>query len=130
MVTSWILNVLSQDIAESVLYSDSTHDIWKELEDRYGQASGAKLFQLEKDIRLSGQDTNDVAGYFTKLKKNWDELNTLSSLPICSCGAAQAIQKFNEDQRLIQFLMGLNSDYRIKYGIFTLDDFPLSLGCI
>ena len=68
MVTSWILNVLSQEIAESVLYSDSAHDIWKELEDRYGQASGAKLFQLEKDIRLSDQGTNDIAGYFTKLK--------------------------------------------------------------
>ena len=71
MVTSWILNVLSQDIAESVLYSDSAYDIWKELEDRYGQANGAKLFQLKKDIRLSGQGTNDIAGYFTKLKKNF-----------------------------------------------------------
>ncbi|XP_057540583.1 uncharacterized protein LOC130818430 [Amaranthus tricolor] len=125
MVTSWILNVLSQEIAESVLYSDSAYNIWKELEDRYGQASGAKLFQLEKEIRLSGQGTNDIAGYFTKLKKNWDELNILSSLPICSCGSAQAMQKFNEDQRLIQFLMGLNSDYNhIRGNILMMKPLP------
>ncbi|XP_057526306.1 uncharacterized protein LOC130805546 [Amaranthus tricolor] len=104
MVTSWILNVLSQDIAESVLYSDSAYDIWKELENRYGQANGAKLFQLEKDIRLSGQGTNDIAGYFTKLKKNWDELNTLSSLPICSCGAAQACKNLMKTNVLFNFL--------------------------
>ena len=125
MVTSWILNVLSHDIADSVLYSNSAHDIWKDLDDSYGQANGAKLFQLEKDIRLSGQGTNDIAGYFTKLKKNWDELSTLSSLPICSCGAAQALQKFNDDQRLIQFLMGLNSDYNhIRGNILMMTPLP------
>lgn len=111
MVTSWILNVLSSDIAESILFSDSAYDIWKELEDLFDQANGAKLYQLKKDMCSFAQGTRDVATYFTKMKKIWDELNTLNVFPKCTCGAAKSIAKFEQDQRLVQFLMGLNSDY-------------------
>ncbi|XP_070022071.1 uncharacterized protein LOC142177495 [Nicotiana tabacum] len=49
MVLLWLLNSLSKEIAESVLYSQSAKDLWRDLEDRFGQANGAKLFQLQKD---------------------------------------------------------------------------------
>ncbi|XP_070003332.1 uncharacterized protein LOC142165753 [Nicotiana tabacum] len=50
MVISWILNSLSKDIAESVLYSKTANEIWKELEVRFGQCSGAQLYQLQKEL--------------------------------------------------------------------------------
>nr|XP_009592340.1 uncharacterized protein LOC104089199 [Nicotiana tomentosiformis] len=43
MVTSWILNSLSKDIADSVEYVNDFVELWKELEDRYDQKNGAKL---------------------------------------------------------------------------------------
>ncbi|XP_070053443.1 uncharacterized protein [Nicotiana tomentosiformis] len=46
MVFSWLLNSLSKEIADSVLYSQSAKDLWSDLEDRFGQTNGAKLFQL------------------------------------------------------------------------------------
>ncbi|XP_075109063.1 uncharacterized protein LOC142180863 [Nicotiana tabacum] len=49
MVLSWLLNSLSKEIAESVLYSQSAEDLWSDLEDRFGQTNGAKLFQLQKE---------------------------------------------------------------------------------
>lgn len=48
MVTAWILNVLTADIADSVIYSSSTYEIWNELDARFGQTNGAKLYQLQK----------------------------------------------------------------------------------
>lgn len=68
MVISWLLNSLSKDIAESVLYSKTAKDIWKELEDRFGQCNGAKLFQLQKELSDLVQGNSDVAGYYTKVK--------------------------------------------------------------
>lgn len=44
MVTSWLLNSLSKDIADSVIYSKTAEDLWKDLEDRFGQPNGAKLY--------------------------------------------------------------------------------------
>ncbi|XP_075112711.1 uncharacterized protein LOC142182341 [Nicotiana tabacum] len=52
IVLSWLLNSLSKEIAESVLYSQSTKDLWSDLEDRFGQTNSAKLFQLQKELSV------------------------------------------------------------------------------
>ncbi|XP_074378525.1 uncharacterized protein LOC141720068 [Apium graveolens] len=46
MMISWILGVLDQDIARSVLYFNTARDVWVNLEKRYGQSSGTMLFSL------------------------------------------------------------------------------------
>jgi len=35
MILSWIMRILSPDIVESVLYIDSTKELWKELKERF-----------------------------------------------------------------------------------------------
>lgn len=46
MVTSWNINVVSNDIVESVMYSSSSHEAWTNLGDCFGRLNGAKLCQL------------------------------------------------------------------------------------
>ena len=46
MVISWILNSLTKEIADSVEYVNNSSELWKELEDRYDQTNGAKLYQI------------------------------------------------------------------------------------
>ncbi|VFQ60933.1 unnamed protein product [Cuscuta campestris] len=87
-----------------------------ELEERFGQSNGVRLYQLQKEVCSITQGNSDVAAYFTKLKTAWDELNIVCNLPKCTCGAVQALLKYEQDQRLIQFLMGLNSDYNVLRG--------------
>lgn len=55
MVIAWILNSLDKEIAETVIHTETASDIWKEIEKRYGQASGTKLYQLRKDISSISQ---------------------------------------------------------------------------
>ena len=125
MVMSWILNVLASDIAESVLYSSSAFDIWKDLDDRFGQSNGAKLYQLQKEISYLSQGNNDLASYFTKLKRNWDELGALALVPPCTCGSVHKFHEIEQNQRLIKFLMGLNSDYNhIRSNILMMKPLP------
>lgn len=50
MVIFWLLNSLSKEIAESVLYSKTAKTIWEELEERFGQSNGPLLYQLQKEI--------------------------------------------------------------------------------
>lgn len=105
MVMPWILNVLSSDIAESVLYSSTAEEVWKDLNDRFSQSNGAKLYQLQKEISDLTQGTSDLASYFTKLKKYWDELSALSIIPNCTCSATHEMQELQQNQKLIKFLM-------------------------
>jgi len=115
MVTSWLLNSLSKDIADSMIYSKTARDLYIDLEQRFGQSNGAKLFHLQKELSDLVQANSDVAGYYTKMKRLWDELDSLNSDNRCSCncacGGKQKLSKSLEDERLIKFLMGLNEAY-------------------
>ena len=85
MVTSWILNSLSKDIADSVEYVFDSLELWSELQDRYDHTNGAKLYQIQKEINYLNQCILDITSYYTRMKKLWEELTTLSAKSICSC---------------------------------------------
>ncbi|XP_075080470.1 uncharacterized protein LOC142165975 [Nicotiana tabacum] len=129
MVTLWILNSLSKEIADSVEYVSDVAELWKELEDRYEQTNGATLFQVQKEINDLSQGVLDITGYYTTLKKLWEELNTLIKRTqcscVCSCGAKESMYKDAQDRRLIQFLMRLNEVYTIVRGsILMMNPLP------
>ncbi|XP_075076668.1 uncharacterized protein LOC107795030 [Nicotiana tabacum] len=115
MVISWILNALSKDITDSVIHSKTAKELWDSLEQRFEKSNGAKLYHLQKEMSGSVQGNSDIAGYFTKLKRLWDELDALNVVICCSCVCTcerkAKLTKSLEDQRLIQFLMGLNDIY-------------------
>lgn len=129
MVTSWLLNSLSKEIADSVIYSRTAKELWMSLEHRFGQSNGAKLFHLKKELNRLVQGTNNIAGYFTKLKRLWDELASLDSQDkctcVCICEGKQKLEKSVEDEMLIQFLMGLNDTYAQARGnILMMNPLP------
>lgn len=129
MVTSWILNSLSKDLRDSLQYVDNARELWDELEDRYDQTNGAKLYQLQREINDLSQGNLDITGYYTKIRKLWEELNTLDTNSQCSClcicGGKSKMHKAELDRRLIQFLMGLNEVYTIVRGsILMMNPLP------
>uniref|UniRef100_A0A1S4A6F0 Uncharacterized protein n=1 Tax=Nicotiana tabacum TaxID=4097 RepID=A0A1S4A6F0_TOBAC len=115
MVISWLLNSLSKDIGDSVIYSKSAKDLWNSLEHRFGQSNGTKLYHMRKELSGLVQGTTNIVGYFTKLKHLWDELDSLNCdvkcLCSCVCEGKEKLEKSLEDERLIQFLMGLKDCY-------------------
>uniref|UniRef100_A0A1S3YY54 Retrotransposon gag domain-containing protein n=1 Tax=Nicotiana tabacum TaxID=4097 RepID=A0A1S3YY54_TOBAC len=129
MVTYWILNSLSKEIADSVEYANDAVELWRELEDRYEQTNGARLYQIQKEINDLSQGTLDITTFYTQLKKLWEELSTLNAKTQCSCqctcGAKENMHKTKQDRRLIQFLMGLNEVYTaVRGGILMMNPLP------
>lgn len=120
MVTSWILNSLSPDLRDGLQYVNNARELWEELEDRYDQTNGCKLYQLQKEINDLVQGTLDITGYYTKMKKLWEEMNTIDITSqctcVCTCGGKTKMHKAEQDRRLIHFLMGLNEMYTAVRG--------------
>ncbi|XP_047267602.1 uncharacterized protein LOC124898031 [Capsicum annuum] len=79
MVISWLLNALSKDIADSIIYSTTAKELWDSLEQRFGKSNGAKLVHLQKELSILVQGNSNVSGYFTKMKRIWDELDSLNA---------------------------------------------------
>ncbi|XP_012856897.1 PREDICTED: uncharacterized protein LOC105976150 [Erythranthe guttata] len=128
IVISWILNAVSKDIQASIMYSDSAHEMWKDLNTRFSQTNGPRIFQLRRELSNLTQDTQSVNVYFTKLKAIWDELSNFR--PSCTCGACTCggVQKLNEHYNLehvMAFLMGLNESLTSTRGqILLMDPLP------
>ncbi|XP_015057536.1 uncharacterized protein LOC107003766 [Solanum pennellii] len=129
MVTSWILHLLSKDMTDILQYVSNAAELLQELEDRYDQTNGAKLYKLQKEISDLVQGSMDVTTYYTKIKRLWEELETLDVSNqfncVCVYGAKTAIYKAEQDRRLTQFLMGLNKVYTIVRGsILMMNPLP------
>nr|XP_033510946.1 uncharacterized protein LOC108944413 [Nicotiana tomentosiformis] len=105
----------SLNATEYPQWSRTAKDLWSNLEHKFGQSSGAKLCHLQKEISKLAQGNSSIASYFTTLKRLWDELYSLNShfgcICDCICDGKMKIAKFMEDQRVIQFLVGLNDVY-------------------
>lgn len=129
IVTSWILNSLTKEILDSVEYVNDSVKLWKELEDRYDQTNGEKLYQIQKEINDLTQGVLDITVYYTRMKKLWEELSTLNLRNQCSCicnyGAKDNMHKAEQDRCLIQFLIGLNEVYTMVRGnILMINPLP------
>ncbi|XP_019258297.1 PREDICTED: uncharacterized protein LOC109236554 [Nicotiana attenuata] len=68
LVVAWLANSVTREIHQTVVYSEFAKDIWRELEARYGQADGARVFELKKELAHVSQGALDIASYFNKIK--------------------------------------------------------------
>ncbi|KAL2237703.1 uncharacterized protein LOC110011372 [Sesamum indicum] len=125
MVVSWILNSITKEITEDFLYADSARDLWVELEMRFGESNGPLLYQIQRDITSISQKNMNVAVYFTRLKRLWDEWGSLDPLSVCSCGASKKVSDKMTSYQLIQFLMDLSNTYdHVRNQILLMDPLP------
>lgn len=78
-------------------------ELWRELEDRYDQTNKAKLYQIQKEIDDLTQGNLDITTYYSRMKKLWEELSTLSNRNQCTytCvwGAKESSHKAEHDSR-------------------------------
>ncbi|XP_019237780.1 PREDICTED: uncharacterized protein LOC109217935 [Nicotiana attenuata] len=110
---------------KSVQYSETAESIWKELNNRYGTVSGTKVFEIKRELSSTYQGSLDVASYFNKLKKLWDELEIMRSSHANACAAKEGLQKEKEEDKVHQFLMGLNEVYvGVRSNILMMHPLP------
>ena len=77
MVLSWLLN--------------SSRDLWLEIEERFGESNGPMIYQIQREINTTTLGDLTVTQYYSRLKKQWDELTCLEPIPVCTCGAARTL---------------------------------------
>ncbi|XP_019259465.1 PREDICTED: uncharacterized protein LOC109237601 [Nicotiana attenuata] len=127
MVISWLTSSLSPDIAESVQYFETAESIWLQLNNRYGSVNRTKVFEIKRELASTFQGTLDIASYFNKLKKLWDELGIMCSSHAnsCVCAAKVGLQKEKEEDKVDQFLMGLKEVYiGVRSNILMMQPVP------
>ncbi|KAL0283730.1 UNVERIFIED_CONTAM: hypothetical protein Sangu_2870000 [Sesamum angustifolium] len=69
MVQTWILNSISKDIVDAFLYTKTSRELWKELEERYVNKAFSMVLRVKKQRQVQ-VGTNETA-YSVALHTKW-----------------------------------------------------------
>ncbi|XP_074293169.1 uncharacterized protein LOC141620115 [Silene latifolia] len=109
MIRAWLRGVIDPKLHSSISFNSEVKEIWDELRERYSVGNAPRVHQLKSDLHDCRLGKQSVVEYYTRLKTIWDELANHSTVPPCTCGAAAALAKEKEEERVHQFLLGLDS---------------------
>jgi len=137
MVVSWLVHSVSLPIRQSIILMDIALDIWNDLKTRYSQGDLSRTYDLQLEVASLNQGDLFVTEYFTKLRIIWDELDTFTLIPICtcsvkcSCSVNSIISQRKCEDHAMQFLRGLNDQYsNIGSHVLLMEPIPpISFSC-
>ncbi|KMT17196.1 hypothetical protein BVRB_2g038990 [Beta vulgaris subsp. vulgaris] len=109
MIRGWLRSSIDDKLHPSITFSGNVKEIWDELRERYAAGNTPRVHQLKGELNDCKQGRESVVDYYTCLKIIWDELANYSRVPPCTCGAATELTKEREEEKVHQFLMGLDS---------------------
>ncbi|XP_074277011.1 uncharacterized protein LOC141600667 [Silene latifolia] len=109
MIRAWLRNVIDEKLHPSITFTQPVAEIWEELRARYSAGNAPRVHQLKSELNECKQGNDTVVEYYTRLKTIWDELGNYSKIKACTCGAAKSIIQEREEEKVHQFLMGLDS---------------------
>ncbi|KAL2896616.1 Retrovirus-related Pol polyprotein from transposon TNT 1-94 [Bienertia sinuspersici] len=114
MLVSWILRATEPNLVASFPYFDEAKKLWDYLDTRFCEASGPRLQQLRSAITACEQSKSmSVEEYYTTLMGLYDDLNRLKPPRGCECGKCECnlaalFAMDREEERLHQFLIGID----------------------
>jgi len=133
MVVSWLVHFVSVPIRQNIIWMDLAIDIWNDLKTRYSQGDLFRISDLQMDVATLCQGDQSVTEYFTKLRVIWDEIENFRPNPVCpckitcSCSVMTIINQRKLEDRVMQFLRGLNDQYHnIKSHVLLWNPYRLS----
>ncbi|EOY05030.1 Cysteine-rich RLK (RECEPTOR-like protein kinase) 8 [Theobroma cacao] len=132
IVLFWLINALAKEIQSSAAHADTTHEVWADLQERFTQRMAPRMYELRRAIALLQQEKSSISSYYGKLKTVWGELQASNPIPVCTCGctcgAAKKMEDMQEQEKVFDFLMGLDDTFStVRSQILSVDPLP-SLG--
>ena len=131
MIVSWIFNTIEPKLRSTITYRENAQELWDDIKQRFSISNGPRIQQLKSELANCKQNGDSIVTYFGRLKKLWDELNDFDQIPMCTCngckcGISAALNKKREEEKLHQFLMGLDdTQFRtVRSNVLSLDPLP------
>lgn len=129
MIVGWIRASIEPKVRSTVTYIMEAYQLWEDLKQRFSVGNTVRVHQIKAHLASCRQEGLSVLDYFGKLSKLWEELQVYQPIHACMCGAAAAIAKEREHEKIHQFVMGLDDSrfVNISTSVIGLDLLP-SLG--
>lgn len=131
LIHSWIINSVSPQIAQTIVFYEYNIDVWIESQERFSKVDQIHVASLRSSINNLKQGDKFVLDYFTEMKSLWEELNSHLPMPMCTCPypcrceSMRTARNFRMEDQVIQFLTGLNDNFSVvKTQVLLMDPLP------
>ncbi|KAL1310047.1 uncharacterized protein [Arachis hypogaea] len=131
MLVSWILYTVEPSLRSTITYAKNAKNLWDDIEERFSMVNGPRIQQLKAELAECKQHGIAMVSYYGKLKTIWDELANYEKIPNCTCGGCKCnigtlLEKRRQEERVHQFLMGLDdvSYGTVRSNILATDPLP------
>lgn len=126
MIVGWIRSSIEPRVRSTVTFITEANKLWENLKKRFEVGNKVRIHQLMEQLASCRQNGEAVIDYYGRLAMMSEELQTYKPPPACSCLAAATYEKEREDERVHQFIMGLDD---AKFGnvvtaIIEADELP------
>ena len=108
MIAGWIRTSIDPKLRSTVSFISDASTLWESLRSRFSVSNGVRKQVLKDEIADCKQNGQSVLEYYGSLSKLWEELQHYKTGRECTCAAAPDTAKEREDDRVHQFLFGLD----------------------
>ncbi|XP_075091511.1 uncharacterized protein LOC142171717 [Nicotiana tabacum] len=119
-ILSWIMNAVTKELYNSVVYASSAQNVWRDLKERFDKRNISRIYNLLQEIAALKQGLSYISTYYSKLKDMWDEYDVMAPTPSCPCPKSKVFLEHIRQQRLVQFLSRLNESFAQAKGQIML----------
>jgi len=85
LIHSWLINSISPQIAQAIVFHERAIDVWEELNECFSMAARICIASMCLAINNLKQGSKSVLEYFTEMRTLWEELNSHHLMPLCTC---------------------------------------------
>ncbi|CAA7057455.1 unnamed protein product [Microthlaspi erraticum] len=103
MVSLWILNTVEPKIRRTLMNKEDPHELWKEIKDRFSEGNGPRFQEIKAELAACRQGKIG-----------------------CKCDLNVQLEKKREEDRIHQFLLGLDNDVfgSVRASIISTEPMP------
>lgn len=94
-----------------VTYKSDACLLWSNLKESFSVGNTVRVLLIKAQLSSCGQEGQSVLEYFGKLSTLWEELQVYHLVHVCFCGAAVTMAKEREQEKIHQFIMGLDARF-------------------
>jgi len=119
LLHSWILNLVSESIAQTIVFHDTALSAWEVLTKRFSKVDRVRKLSPRSTINNLKQGTKTVLDYLIELHTLWDELNShrplfnCTCVHPCRCESIRLAKYYRTGDQILQFLTSLNDSFSV-----------------
>nr|XP_009757649.1 PREDICTED: uncharacterized protein LOC104210447 [Nicotiana sylvestris]XP_016447391.1 PREDICTED: uncharacterized protein LOC107772404 [Nicotiana tabacum] len=104
-------STVANELILIIMFASSAKKVWNDFKRRFDRCSLTRIYYLWSKIASMRQGTDSVTTYYLKMNDLWSELDILAPKQGCDYEESRPSLEHLSQQRLLQFLMGLNESY-------------------